>query len=344
MTMMIRSAAAAAKCQQQFLQRSSRQIWMGRDFAPFSIALRRPSPSDYCSSGGGCEQPLFWRKARRCFSAERLSNEEESDDENNSNNHGQQQRQQEYYGAPQEALPHHGKLETDFFGEPVTFLGVPQRRDRDSNDDDDDSYDGSSSSSTITANAMAALDGFLLGAVSKGRTCVGGGSEGGLEAQGSHSVALAWAEALRHAAVWNHQTPLQHSKIDHDSTIQPPQHHRSAPMLVVVTVAPVLVQTGVAYVRHLDALLEHAKPGAPGLPTIQMLQLAENAAALKDDPHLHWRERLHLEALHELLQQRHATALTVYLKILEQCPGDALAMSQAMDLCWVLGDKASALR
>ena len=188
----------------------------------------------------------------------------------------------------------------------------------------------------VVPRAMAALDGFLLGVVSKGRSCIGGGQEGGLAMQAAHSVALQWAEALRHAAVWN-DAP------DDDNDIP-----KAAPMLAVVAVAPVLVQTGVAYLRHMDALLAQAKPGPPGVPTIQMESMARAAAAHKDnDAQLTLRERLHLQALHHLLMSTfsgHATAMTLYQKILELCPGDVFALSQVMDLCWVLGDKASAMR
>ena len=143
------------------------------------------------------------------------------------------------------SLPKRGQLELDFFGEPVTFLGL-------SPDDK-------------TQNAMAALDGFLLCVVSKGKTCAGGGEEAGIEVKSAHSAALSWAECLRHAAVWNQEG------------------ERSAPMLAVVAVAPVLAQAGIGYVKHLDTLLKQAKPGAPGLPIIQMHEIAARAVSHKDD-------------------------------------------------------------
>jgi len=243
---------------------------------------------------------LSWKAATRNFSAETTTTPN-SDEKS-------------LYGSAKH-LPKHGQLEHDFFGEPVTFLGL---------------HEGD----TVT-NAMAALDGWLLGAVSKGLTCFGGGDEGGLAMQAAHSVAISWSECLRHAVVWNQNGDDD----DDDKTLI-----KSAPMLAVITVAPVLAQAGIAYVKHLDALLEHAKPGAPGLPVLQMHEIAVTAASHKDDEHLNLRERMHLEALDYLLQNDYPTALTVYLTILSQCPGDALAMSQAMDLCWVLGDKESGLR
>jgi hypothetical protein len=50
-------------------------------------------------------------------------------------------------------LPKDGQLQMDFFGEPVTFLGL--------------------SKADKTTNAMAATDGFLLATVSG--SCTGGG-------------------------------------------------------------------------------------------------------------------------------------------------------------------------
>lgn len=250
----------------------------------------------------------------RSFSAEPSTST--TDDEADSK---EQDKERTYFGAAEKSLGDHGQVETDFFGEPVTFLGLQEQ------------------DSATVSQAMASLDGFLLGVVSKGRTCIGGGREAGLEIQAAHSVALQWSEAVRHAAVWNEHAVETSDKLE-----------KSAPMLAVVTVAPVLAQTGLAYVQHLDTLLAHAKPGPPGVPIIQMEQFARSAVSQKDnEEHLTLRERLHLQALDYLLQSTnsgHATALTVYIKILELCPGDVLALSQAMDLCWVLGDKASALR
>jgi hypothetical protein len=212
------------------------------------------------------------------------------------------------------APPKFVQMELDFFGEPVTFL------------------DGDK---TSTSNAMAALDGFLLCVVSKGKTCTGGGDEGGLEIKSAHSAALVWADVLRHAAVWNPPPPSA-SSVD----------FKSAPMLVVVAVASVLAQAGLPYVKHLDALLKHTKARIPGLPCLQMYDLAMTVTNLDDaiKQQLNQREQLHLMALQYLLQNEYPTALATYLRILRMCPGDALAMSLGMDLCSTLGDTQSALR
>jgi hypothetical protein len=204
-------------------------------------------------------------------------------------------------------LPKDGQLQMDFFGEPVTFLGL--------------------SKGDKTTNAMAAADGFLLATVSKGLSCTGGGGEAGLEATSAHAAALSWSEICRHATVWNH-----------------PDTQKSAPMLAYVAVAPVLAQAGIAYVRHLDTLLAQAKTGAPGLATIQMESLIDCAIAERENPYLNPRERLHLQALYYMRQDEHPTALATLLRLLRTCPGDALALSLAMDLAHTLGDKTAALR
>lgn len=206
-----------------------------------------------------------------------------------------------------------GRLELDFFGEPVTFVETS-------------SSDNITNKKFIT-NAMAALDGFLLAAVSKGLSCSDGGDEGGIEVRSAHAAAVSWAELLRYAVVWN------------DSNIS----NKSCPMLAVVAIAPVLVQTGNPYIKHLDTLLKQTKPPAAGLPIIQMYELAKTAAICKDDNHLNPRERMHLQALHYLLENEYPTALAIYVRLLRSCPGDALALSLTMDLCQTLGDKKNAL-
>jgi hypothetical protein len=208
--------------------------------------------------------------------------------------------------------PASNQIHLDFFGEPVTFLKA--------------------TSSDHTTKAMAALDGFLLAVVSKGKTCTDGGEEAGLHIKSIHSAAVSWAELLRYAAVWNHAENV----ID--------ENEKSAPMLAHVAVAPLIAGAGVAYVKHLDSLLKQAKPGVKGLPPVQMVDLAERAVLRKDDRSVNRREQLHLEALEALLHDDHPTALAVMLRILRLCPGDAFALSLAMDLSQTVGDTEAALR
>ena len=139
-------------------------------------------------------------------------------------------------------LPDGAQIHLDFFGEPVTFQGI-SRADK-------------------IPNAVASLDGFIIGVASKGKAFTGGGEEEGLGVQAAHSAALAWAELLRHASVWN-------------------RTGKTAPMLSYVAVAPLLAQTGVGYLEYIDNLLGQVESGVEGLPPIQMLKLAEEAAKMK---------------------------------------------------------------
>jgi hypothetical protein len=61
-------------------------------------------------------------------------------------------------------------------------------------------------------------------------------------------------------------------------------------------------------------------------------------------PILSPRERWHLHALHQLLQNNHREAMGAYLRLLELFPGDLLALSLALDVAYTLGDADLALR
>ena len=174
------------------------------------------------------------------------------------------------------------KIELDFFGEPVTFLGIHH--------------------TDKVSNAMAALDGFLLGAVTKGRTCTLGGDESGIFMKAPHSVAVAWSEALRFATFWNQPRKKEKvSKYDdedednHNDSRFTSNHmrpHRSSPMLAVVAVSPLLANAGLSYTKHLDSLLKQTKPPVPGYPPVQMLDLAHCAVDRIDEPFLNLREKM----------------------------------------------------
>jgi hypothetical protein len=207
----------------------------------------------------------------------------------------------------QSKIAAHDQIHVDFFGEPVTFLNA-KRRD-------------------TTTNAMAALDGFVLAVITKGQTALQGGDEAGQFVRSAHAASVAWAEMLKHASVWNHPKSDQH-----------------APMLAYIAVAPLIAVAGVGYMKHLDTLLIQAKPGAPGMPRVQMHDMALEALTLKDNPRLNNREQYHLEVLESLLEDDHQTALAKCMRILRLCPGDALALSMTMDLAQVCGDKDAAFR
>jgi len=225
------------------------------------------------------------------------------------------------WSVPSTEDPPRRITESDFFGEPVTFLGCDPRFDK-------------------IANAMAAMDGFLLAAVSKGRSCIGGGMEHGVEVKGSHSVALSWSEALKFATFWN--LPNDINKDNDQNEPDTNSLVKAAPMLAVVAVAPLLVQSGVTYVKHLDSLLVQTKAISPGLPPVQILAMAQCAVDQGQNNYLDDRERMHIKTLELLLKDQHRLALVNVLKILRQCPGDVLALSLAMDLAHGLGDRQAA--
>jgi hypothetical protein len=126
-----------------------------------------------------------------------LKKEDDTNNEQAKNETNEKHSQQHSSSMPSSSIDttfSHSTLQLDYFGEPVTFLRQ-------------DSKDTSASSSSLPhlnmTNAMASLDGFVMAIVSRGQTCRGGGSEDGVEMKSSHSVAMAWAECFRHAAMWN---------------------------------------------------------------------------------------------------------------------------------------------
>ena len=272
-------------------------------------------------------QPVRWRSTRTCCQRPiALHNPLSSDQPTNAlasnycRNHFsndssslEDREQQRVVSDPYEQalakLPDRAQIHLDFFGEPVTFFGVSS----------------SDAGENRITNAVASLDGFVIGVASKGKSFTGGGEEEGIFVQGAHSAALAWAELLRHASLWN-------------------RSNRSAPMLAYVAVAPMLAQTGLGYVKYVDHLLSQVETGVEGLSRIQLVPLAEQAAAAKDDENMNPREKAHLQALDCLLHHDHKRALVILSRHLQRCPGDGLALSLAMDLAHTVGDSTTALR
>jgi hypothetical protein len=135
----------------------------------------------------------------------------------------------------------------------------------------------------------------------------------------------AWADMIRHATVWN-------------------SNGKSCPMLAHIAVSPLLVQTGVNYVRRIDHLLSGVPSGIDGVPQLQLLPLARLAVDEKRNEDLDPRERTHLKVLDCLLKKKHKLALAILGKHLQACPGDCLGLSLLMDLAQVMGDQKAASR
>jgi hypothetical protein len=115
-------------------------------------------------------------------------------------------------------------------------------------------------------------------------------------------------------------------------------------MLAYIAVVPLLVQTGVSYINYVDHLLKQVPSGVDGLPPLQMMTLARNAADARENEKLNQRDRAHLQALDCLLRHDYKRALTILTRHLQSCPGDGLALSLVMDLAHTVGDKDAAFR
>ena len=224
-----------------------------------------------------------------------------------------------------ELLPDGVTRHLDFFGESVTF-----------------SRDASSSTTTDVSDAVTSLDNMMMCIISRGSANIHNGHDGeGPEARANHSSAMAWSDLLRHAGAWQSCAGSASNGIS----------NTSAPMLAVAAVAPCLAQGGVNYVRRIDRLLSVSVERGPCL-----FKLAHEAASLRDavtsiskgtrqETYIYsQRERLHLHALHHLLQNKHRIALGSYLRILELCPGDLFALSLAIDVANTIGDSSAAMR
>jgi hypothetical protein len=217
--------------------------------------------------------------------------------------------------------------ETDMFGESVTLLTHAQGPTR-----------------VEIEDAMSALDEFQIGIVSRGKSFSDGGDSEGEAPQACHASAIAWSALLRQAR--KACVGLDSSQ-EGRSTCDPPSpdHLRcEVPMLVVAAVTPLLVHTGLPYLRYLDRCIQrYTTPGDHD--NIHLENMAHCALhQLSAAPHmLPLREQIHLEALGYLLEQKPRHALRLYMRLLCMNPGDALAISLCMDLCQALGDTKAAM-
>jgi len=168
----------------------------------------------------------------------------------------------------------------------------------------------------VSPTLAASLNGFLLAVCTKGKTCKGGSSQEGPLLQSIHSSAKVWAELLLEIRSCRH-----------------------VPMAAVAAVGHVLVQANVGYLQSIDILLAHTNDGK-----IQLLPMAQEAVTFKNDERLTLRERRHLQSLDCLLNHERHQALNILMTLLQQCPGDGLALALATDLCSTLGDRKAALK
>lgn len=198
-------------------------------------------------------------------------------------------------------------IRADFWGEPVTFLST-----------------NNNNTSTSVETAMAAMDDFSIAVVSKGSSCSGGGDDQGVPTMAAHATGMVWAECIRQAAM----------------------RHTVAPMLAVAAVGPLLTQTNTCYLQTLDSLLGQTDSGIASLSDepISLQIMVNTAVTMKDDERFTSREKAHLQALYHMIRHERREALGVLLRLLQQAPGDALALCLAIELANAIGDGKSALR
>lgn len=132
-------------------------------------------------------------------------------------------------------------------------------------------------------------------------------------------------------------------------------------MLAVAAVAPAIAQGGSHYIHRIDKLLDTTRDSAG--PPLTLWTIAHNAVSFRDavlttvpenscnsnndlgPVHIvSPRERWHLHALHQLLQDNHQDAMGAYLRLLELYPGDLLGLSLALDVAYAIGDANAAVR
>jgi hypothetical protein len=219
-------------------------------------------------------------------------------------------------------------------------------------------------------DAVSSFDGTTLCIISRGSANLHTGNDAsGPDVRAYHASSLAWSELLRHAYEWNSSNDCVVGGLEQEDT-QLVSYITTAPMLVVATVAPVLAQGGSHYVRKIDKLLlssttcdSSSISSPPSLLTMAHKAVSHRDAVfvpskqapgiqlsseLQHQSALHHlltpRERWHLHALYQLLNNNHREAMGAYLRLLELYPGDLLGLSLALDVAYTLGDSSAALR
>ena len=232
------------------------------------------------------------------------------------------------------------------------------------------------------SGAMSSFDGASLCILSRGSANLHSGNDAdGPDARAFHASSLAWSEMLSHAWDWNNSDDIySRDYVKEGGGGGRAQSISTSPMLAVAAVAPALAQGGSHYVRRIDTLLssttrDPSSSGTYAESPPSLLTMARNAVSFRDavllppiafggddnshivvDPSspsseqampqhlLTPRERWHLHALHQLLQNNHRDAMGAYLRLLELYPGDVLGLSLALDVAHALGDSNAALR
>lgn len=251
-----------------------------------------------------------------------------------------------------EYLPEGITRQPDFFEEGITFIKNLDPNHIQSKNKDEEQIiavnDSLKSHSNLdTTEALSSFDNMCLTIISKGCANIHDGNDGeGPEVRAWHASAIGWSELLTHASEWNRQCGTGIT---------------AAPMLAVAAVAPVVAQGGINYLHRIDRLLAnstfadrsgslvdmamHAAAFRDMFVSSAIMDASEDSSSIATSvPILSPRERWHLHALNQLLQDNHREAMGAYLRLLEYYPGDLLGLSLALDVAYTLGDADSALR
>lgn len=274
-----------------------------------------------------------------------------------------------------EYLPLGVTRQSDFFGETITFVDNLDTSSSSSSSTTQQQLIKDVHGSKKINDAVSSFDGTSLCIISRGSANLHSGNDAsGPDIQAYHASSLAWSELLRHAYEWNSYDVVG----GREQEAQLVSSITTAPMLVVATVAPVLAQGGSHYVRKIDNLLSSTMSDdssslssppslltmahnavsyrdavlvpsqAAALDTANLPEAQQLSSELQQSSVLHHlltpRERWHLHALYQLLNNNHREAIGAYLRLLELYPGDLLGLSLALDVAYTLGDSSAALR
>jgi tetratricopeptide (TPR) repeat protein len=215
----------------------------------------------------------------------------------------------------------------DFFGEPITFF-LKEESIHNHHQENEKSI----KKPFICEEALLSYDAFIIQYITKGKSSDDGGDEFGISAKAAHSTAIPWSELLTHLLKACYQDKTSNENISYDWKCE-------APMLACAAISPILALGGSSYLKLLDEC--YAKSMSPSFTIMAQaaISILENQNQLDT---LSDRERYHLHALKYLLEDNHNMALSSLRKLLELCPGDALALSLTIDIASVIGDKQNA--
>jgi len=251
-----------------------------------------------------------------------------------------------YFSSTSTSISSTNVPELDFFDEPVTYF---PNENGDTGLSSSSNITSPSQNDTSTTDSTLAFDTLLVQLVSRGQASSDGGDEFGIPIKAAHSTAIIWADLIRHVSYWCRYEHENGNSVNVNVKEKGKKNLIcDAPMLAAAAFAPLLIAGGRAYVGNLDDNYINARGSVEQNKNItrgpSFLEIIDAAAARKNEEGLSIREQCHLWALEYLSHNQHSKALATYCQLLETCPGDALALSLALDLSNIVGDKQSIFR